>query len=49
MRRKFEDELWAASRDTVLFVGNQEQHPHSFLILGVFWPPRADIQGSLFS
>lgn len=47
MRQKFVDELWADGRDTVLFVGNQEQHPHSFLVLGIFWPPRADLQQSL--
>lgn len=39
MRRKFVDEMWAPNRDTVMFVGNQEQHPGSFLVLGVFWPP----------
>lgn len=47
MRRKFVDELWAADRQAELFVGNQEQHPHSFLVLGVFWPPSASIQQSL--
>ncbi|MFV0318698.1 MAG: hypothetical protein ACK5O2_17270 [Microthrixaceae bacterium] len=47
MRQKFVDELWADGRDTVLFVGNQEQHPHSFLVLGIFWPRRADLQQSL--
>lgn len=49
MRQKFEDELWAPGRDTVLFVGNQEQHPQSFLVLGVFWPPDEPIQRSLLS
>ncbi len=44
MRRKFVDEMWAPGRDTVLFVGNQEQHPGSFLVLGVFWPPLGDPQ-----
>jgi hypothetical protein len=47
MRQKFVDELWAEDRDTVLFVGNQEQHPHAFLVLGIFWPPRGGLQGSL--
>ena len=28
-------------------LGNQEQHPASFLVLGVFWPPKALIQQSL--
>jgi hypothetical protein len=43
MRQKFERELWTG-RDTVLFVGNQEQHPASFLVLGIFWPPDVPIQ-----
>ena len=47
MRRKFEEELWAADRDTVLFVGNMEQRPWNFLVLGVFWPPRDPLQQSL--
>lgn len=47
MRKKFVDELWADRNDTVLFVGNQEQHPHSFLVLGIFWPPRGGVQQSL--
>lgn len=47
MRRKFVDQLWADDRETELFVGNQEQHPQSFLVLGVFWPPKASLQQSL--
>lgn len=46
MKRKFEVELWH-DRDTVLFVGNQEQHPTSFLVLGVFWPPAGPVQTTL--
>lgn len=46
MRVKFEEELWQG-RDAVLFVGNQEQHPISFLVLGVFWPPAGPSQTSL--
>lgn len=49
MRKKFVEELWGATRDTVLFVGNQEQHPHSFLVLGIFWPPGGAVQQSLLS
>ena len=40
MRQKFVNTLWATNRDTMLFVGNMEQHPQSFLILGIFWPPK---------
>jgi hypothetical protein len=47
MRRKFVDDLWATDRDSVLFVGNQQQYPQSFLVLGVFWPPSQDLQQSL--
>lgn len=46
MRVKFEETLWQG-RDTVLFVGNQEQYPISFLVLGVFWPPDGAAQGLL--
>jgi hypothetical protein len=40
MRQKWVDELWGKGRDSYLFVGNQRVHPRSFLILGVFWPPK---------
>lgn len=44
--KRFCVDLWEG-RDTVLFVGNQEQHPISFLVLGVFWPPAGAKQGVL--
>ena len=47
MRQKFIDELWAPDRDTMLFVGNMEQRPWNFLVLGVFWPPARALQQSL--
>jgi len=47
MRQKFVDELWAPERSTVLFVGNMEQRPWNFLVLGVFWPPNQSLQRSL--
>jgi len=47
MHNKFVAELWADDRDTVLFSGNMEQHPQSFLVLGVFWPPKTGLQQSL--
>ena len=43
MRIKFEEKLWWG-RDSLLFVGNQEQYPTSFLVLGVFWPPAGPAQ-----
>ncbi len=46
MRKRFAHEMWEG-RATALFVGNQEQHPISFLVLGVFWPPAAAYQPSL--
>lgn len=47
MRAKFVDELWAPTRDSVLFVGNMEQRPWNFLVLGVFWPPKQGVQQTL--
>jgi hypothetical protein len=32
--------LCGAEKDTHLFVGNMQAHPGSFLVLGVFWPPK---------
>lgn len=46
MRKRFEVDMWA-NRDTVLFVGNMEQRPWNFLVLGIFWPPAGPIQGKL--
>jgi hypothetical protein len=43
MRKRFEDDLWS-KRDALLYVGNQEQRPGSFLVLGVFWPPDTPAQ-----
>ncbi len=48
MREKFEHQMWT-QRDSALFVGNMEQYPTSFLVLGVFWPPKGTIQGVLGS
>jgi hypothetical protein len=47
MRKKFVDELWAEDRDTILFVGNMEQRPWNFLVLGIFWPLGGGVQTSL--
>lgn len=46
MRHRFEYEMWNR-KDTVLFVGNMEQRPWNFLVLGVFWPPAGGVQGVL--
>ena len=47
MREKLVDEMWAPGRDSLLYVGNQVQHPQAFLVLGVFWPPSGAIQTRL--
>ncbi|WP_419842284.1 hypothetical protein [Candidatus Poriferisodalis sp.] len=47
IRAKYGDELWAHNRDTRLFVGNMVRRPQNFLVLGVFWPPRSDLQEQL--
>lgn len=46
MVAKFEREMWEG-REAALFVGNMEQYPVSFLVLGVFWPPEGPFQGVL--
>lgn len=40
VRQKWLNELAGAEKDCVFFVGNQHQHPESFLVLGVYWPPK---------
>lgn len=40
IKKRWLDTLCAADRDTAFFVGNQHQHPSSFLVLGVWWPER---------
>jgi len=40
MKAQWVDKLCGADRDTAFFVGNMHQHPGSFLILGLWWPPR---------
>ena len=47
MRAKWLNEMCGADKDTAFFVGNQHQHPISFLVLGVWWPPRRADQLSL--
>ncbi|MBI5394899.1 MAG: hypothetical protein HZA91_06325 [Verrucomicrobia bacterium] len=40
MRQKWVEQLWGGDKDSYLFVGNQLAHPRSFIVLGVFWPPK---------
>jgi hypothetical protein len=47
VREKWLGQLCSPDRDTAFFVGNQHQHPTSFLVLGVWWPPRKPDQLSL--
>jgi hypothetical protein len=47
MRKRWLDEVCGKDRDTAFFVGNMHQHPGSFLILGVWWPPRRPEQLAL--
>lgn len=42
LRKKWIGEMCGSDKDTAFFVGNQHQHPTSFLVLGVWWPPRQD-------
>lgn len=40
IKERFLAELCGPSKDTYFFVGDMHQHPGSFLVLGVFWPPK---------
>jgi len=39
-RNRFLHEMCGPGRDTYFYIGNQHRHPRSFLVLGLFWPPR---------
>jgi hypothetical protein len=41
LRQRWLDDLCGPDKDAAFFVGNQHQHPEGFLVLGVFWPPKA--------
>ena len=38
IRKKWLDQICGDDRDTIFYVGNQHQHPGSFLVLGTVWP-----------
>lgn len=38
VQQKYE-QICSSGHDTYFYLGNQHQHPTSFLILGAFWPP----------
>lgn len=40
LRLKFFDQMCSSDRDVHFFIGNQHQNPGSFMVIGVFWPPR---------
>jgi hypothetical protein len=40
IRDKFWDLMCAPDRDTIFYVGNQQAHPQSFIVLGVVYPKR---------
>ncbi|MEU8268272.1 hypothetical protein AB0B89_14010 [Sphaerisporangium sp. NPDC049002] len=47
IREKFWDMMCEPERDTIFYVGNQQAHPQSFIVLGVVYPRRAKrISGS---
>ncbi len=47
IRKKFLEELCGPDKDTHFFVGNHSRHRVTFMVLGVFWPPRSNV-GELF-
>jgi hypothetical protein len=47
IRNRWLGKLCGDDRDTAFFVGNQHLHRTTFMILGVWWPPRRSEQLSL--
>ncbi len=47
IREKFLGELCAETKDTHFFVGNHSRFPATFMVLGVFWPPKS-VQNEMF-
>jgi hypothetical protein len=41
IREKWFDDLCGSTRDTYFYVGNMWRHPKQFMVLGVFYPPKA--------
>jgi hypothetical protein len=40
LRTRWLEEICSPKKETMFFTGNMHQHPHSFLVLGCWWPPR---------
>ena len=40
VRQRFLHEMCGTDKDTHFFTGNMQKHQNTFLILGVFWPPK---------
>lgn len=40
LAKKFYEQMCGADRDVHFFIGNQHQNPGSFMVIGVFWPPK---------
>ena len=41
IQKKFVGELCAKTKDTHFFVGNHSRFPSTFMVIGVFWPPKS--------
>lgn len=44
MKQKWLYDMFSPKRDSYFFVGSMRKHPQSFIILGVFWPPKVQEQ-----
>ncbi len=47
LEREVLHEMSGRSKDTHFYVGNHSVYPTTFMVLGVFWPPKS-AQQSLF-
>jgi hypothetical protein len=42
LKQRFVDEICGSANDVAFFVGNQAKHPHTFSVLGVYYPKLKD-------
>lgn len=44
VREKWLEQICATDRETYFFAGTVKDHPHSFILLGAFWPLSAELR-----
>jgi hypothetical protein len=44
IRQRFLEEMCGEKKDTIFFAGTMHRYPTQFLVLGVFWPPKSELE-----